>query len=361
MGPFAASVVASMLPELGESFGRTADQAAAAIPAYFLPFALTMLVSGTLGQRWGVARTVAVGYLVFTAATVLAAISTTWWMFQTARGLQGLANAFTTPLLLATLGRTVPRARLGAALGLFAAMQAVGQVCAPLFGGLFAQIDWRYAFFAVSVAGVALLLAGVPRTGRPSGQAPARLRSAWTLPVLRLCAVYFVVGGTLTGLSFLVALYAEDRFGLGPGARGLLLTGAGVLAIVTARGIGRGVDRRGWLPIGVGGLLLGVLAMGLMPVLPAVAALALLWALVGAANQAALVSLNSKLLSLPDAGGAVSVGQAARFLGTAAAPVLILPIYAWHQAWAFWLPTLVVAMTVVALLVLGSRRRPTTG
>lgn len=356
MGPFAAGIVASILPELGASFGRTADQAAAAIPAYFVPFALAMLVSGTLGQRWGVPRTVAGGYLLFVAATVLAAVSPNWELFQLARGLQGLANAFTTPLLLATLGLITPKHVLGAALGLFAAMQSVGQVFAPLFGGLFAHVSWRWAFGVVAVAGVLLLAAGVPHTDRVSATQRPGLRAAWTWPVLRLCLIYFVVGTALTGLAFLVALYTEDRFGLGAGQRGLLLTGAGVLAILTSRTIGRRVDRQGWVKVGFPALLLGVLTLGLLPVFGSVAVVAALWALTGVANQGALVALNSKVLSLPDAAAAVSVAQAARFLGTAAAPLLVLPIYQVHPSWGFWVPAVAVAVVaVMVLLARGSR------
>ncbi|RIJ79077.1 MFS transporter [Nakamurella silvestris] len=357
MGPFAAGIVASILPELGASFDRTADQAAVAIPAYFVPFALAMLVSGTLGQRWGVPRTVAGGYLLFVAATVLAALSPNWELFQLARGLQGLANAFTTPLLLATLGLIAPRQRIGAALGLFAAMQSVGQVFAPLFGGLFAHFSWRWAFGVVALAGVLLLVAGVPRPERAPATARPGLRAAWTWPVLRLCLVYFVVGAALTGLAFLVALYTEQHFGLGSGERGLLLTGAGVLAILTSRTIGRQVDRRGWVRVGFPALLLGVATLGLMPVFGSVAAVAVLWALTGVSNQGILVALNSRVLALPGAAGAVSVAQAARFLGTAAAPLLVLPVYRVHPDWGFWLPAMAVAAAAVLVVTSGPRTR----
>ncbi|WP_367127148.1 hypothetical protein [Saccharothrix sp. HUAS TT1] len=60
LGPFGGAMTASALPEVGADFDVPAGAAAATLTGYLLPFALFMLVSGTLGERWGARRTVRV-------------------------------------------------------------------------------------------------------------------------------------------------------------------------------------------------------------------------------------------------------------------------------------------------------------
>ena len=75
------------------------------------------------------------------------------------RALQGSANAFLTPLLLAGLADEVPPRQIGRAVGTFAAVQTAAVALAPLGGGLLGAVDWRLAFVsqAVVAAGLALL------------------------------------------------------------------------------------------------------------------------------------------------------------------------------------------------------------
>ena len=107
-----------MLPELGASYGVGSGDAAVSVTAYLLPFAALQVVSGTLGERWGRQRTVRVAYVAYTAASLLCALAPTFAVFLGGRALQGVANAFTTPLLFAALASSVPPERLGRALGL---------------------------------------------------------------------------------------------------------------------------------------------------------------------------------------------------------------------------------------------------
>ncbi|GAA3186121.1 hypothetical protein GCM10020255_082890 [Rhodococcus baikonurensis] len=62
LGPFGGGVVASILPEIGDDLGVGPSAAASSLTAYLLPFAALMLVSGTLGTRWGKVRTVRIAY-----------------------------------------------------------------------------------------------------------------------------------------------------------------------------------------------------------------------------------------------------------------------------------------------------------
>lgn len=339
-----------MLPELGASFGVPAGTAATSVTAYLLPFAALMLVSGTYGERWGRRRTVVTAYGVYVLASLACALATTWPLFLAARALQGAANAFTTPLLLAALASAVAPDRLGRALGWFGSLQAAGQTSAPLLGGLAAEVDWRWAFGGVAVVAALLAVAGIP-TGTPAA-GRASLRSAWRPDVLR-CGIVAAVGwGCLAGLNFLVALRLEEEFALSAGARGMVLTGLGVAGLLTARAVGGGVDRIGPRRAVLTGAALGglvVLGVGLAPAVWQVAAV---WALGGVATQLVLVGVNALVLGSgrANAGGAVSVVSAVRFGGGSFSPLAFTPVYHLDPVAGFVLPAALLAVVVPVAL-----------
>jgi len=344
-----------MLPELGTSYGVLPGTASLSVTAYFLPFAAVMLFSGTLGERWGRRRTVVVGYAGYVLASLACVLAQTFALFLVARALQGVANAFTTPLLLSALGAAAPRNRLGRALGWFGSLQAAGQTSAPLLGGIAAEADWRLAFGGVAVVAAGLALIGIPADEAAAGARreplASALRAALRPDVLRIGAAAALGWGCLTGLSFMVALRLEEGFGIGAGPRGLVLTAAGIAGLLTARLVGGSVDRIGRrrsVLIGAGGGALVVVGVG---TLPTVWTVALAWALGGVATQLLLVGVNALVLgSERNRGGAVSVVQSLRFGGGAMSPVAFTPLYHADPLAGFLVPAALLAITVPAVL-----------
>ncbi|PRX45090.1 putative MFS family arabinose efflux permease [Prauserella shujinwangii] len=358
LGPFGGGVVAALLPELGTSFAVSPSAAATSLTTYLLPFAVLMLVSGTFGERWGLARTIRLAYVVYAVAAVASAVAPWFWLFQLGRGVQGSANAFTMPLLLAKLAAGTPVGRMGRALGVFGAMQALGQTSAPLVGGLAAEASWRWAF--AGIAAVAVLLAACPLPpDRPRDHAePPPRRPAWRRDVLLPGLVALVGWGCLAGASFLVAFRLQDAFGLTSSIRGLVLTGYGVTGFLTARLVGSAADRFGARPaavagLGAGGVLLA--AIGSFDVLPVVAAS---WALAGVCSQLVMVAVNATVLAGggPGSGGAISVVQSLRFLGMAAAPAVFTAPYHLSATLGFLLPAALLLLTVPLAVALRPAR-----
>ena len=148
LGPFGGGVVAVLIPQLRDAFGATTAEVAAAIPAYFVPFAVVQLVSGTIGERMGRRRVVRAGYIGYAAMSVLGALAPSIGIFLVARAGAGTANAFLTPLVLAGLADVTPQERLGRSIGTFGAVQTAAIALSPLCGGLLGEIDWRLAFLA---------------------------------------------------------------------------------------------------------------------------------------------------------------------------------------------------------------------
>ncbi|WP_330277329.1 MFS transporter [Lentzea sp. NBC_00516] len=363
IGPFGGAVTTSILPEIGDSFGRSAGSAAATLTYYLVPFAVLMLASGTLAQRWGPQRTVRIAYVAYALASLLAASSWTFEVLLASRALQGAANSFTTPVLLAVIAASTPKEKLGRALGLFGSMQAAGQTSAPLVGGLTAEIDWRLAFVVIAVVAVGLAILGVPQTDAEP-ERNTSLRSAFVPSTLWPALVGFIGWGCLGGLSFLVAFRLDDVFGLSAGERGVLLTGFGIVGFATARFVGKAIDRFGAATTVIIGATLGAGLVAAAGTTPLAAIVVLAWALTGAAAQGVLVSINALVLQSDNAnkGGSVSVAQSLRFMGAAASPLAFVPLYQAHPLLGFLVPAGLL-MTIPAIVTLsrlgaGTRRTP---
>ena len=337
IGPFGGGMVVVLVPELRDAFGISTGLASLALTVYLVPFAALQLVSGTIGERVGRARATRAAFVVYALAAAATALAGGYVAFLAARAVQGAANAFTTPLVLAGLVDATPPEELGRAMGTFAAVQTAGIVAAPLIGGLAGSADYRLAFAAV--AAVALMLAAVPVPARPrrADAAPPRLRDAATPRALRLSVAAALTYLSVTGLAVVVALRASDELGLGPTERGLLLAGFGAAGVIAGRPAGRAADRFGATRVTLAGTLPCCALLPLLGLASSTAALAAMWILVGGCSALIWAGLNTLTAGAAPAnrGGAISLVGAFKFGGNALAPLVWLPIYAVEPLLAF--------------------------
>jgi MFS family permease len=329
LGPFGAGVLPVVIPQLRDAFAATTAEVALGVPAYLVPFAVLQLVSGTLGERFGRRRVVRAAYLVYAGSSAAAALAPSIGIFLAARALSGAANAFVTPLLLASLADVTPRV-IGRAVGTFAAVQTGAAALAPLLGGALGEVGWRLVFLAPTAAALALALippAPSPRLRAP--ETPVRLRSVVSTRTALTCAAAFAAYCGTVGVIFLVALRAADEFGLSSTARGLMLAAFGLAGMVLGRAAGDAVDRFDRVPVIVAGTALAATAVTGVGLAPQALPAAALWTLAGAGSALIWAGLNTLAVeAVPEnrAGGTSVVG-AFKFAGTAVAPLLWLPLY----------------------------------
>ncbi|MFN8196335.1 MAG: MFS transporter [Nocardioidaceae bacterium] len=330
LGPFGGGVVTPMLPELRDGLDTSLAVAASSLTVYMVPFAAFMVFSGTLAERWGRRRTVRSAYVAYALASLACAVAPQALLFMAGRGAQGIANAFTTPVLLAALTDLTPPERLGRALGLFGSLQAAGLTFAPVVGGLAAAVDWRWAFVVSVVASLALATQPPPDAVREKDGAPGGGWRSLANPRLAFaCGIAFLAYLTTVGVTLQGALIAADRFGLSPAWRGVVVATFGAAGLLAGRVVGRQLDGLGPRRFGVLGYALlatASISIGLSPRLPF---LVLAFALGGVAGLAARITVNALAVrSTPEnRGGAASLMLACQFLGGAVAPLVLLPVY----------------------------------
>lgn len=359
LGPFGGGVIVVLVPELQRAFDASASAVTAGLTVYLLPFAALQLVSGTIGERLGRGRTIRSAYIVYAAASFGVALAPAIGPFLVLRAVQGAANAFTTPLLLAALAEATPTERLGRSMGTFASVQTAGLVMAPLCGGLLGAIDPALAFAVPGLVALLLAAAPLPGTTRDAGETRARLRDAFTRRSTTIASAGFLAYLAINGVSFLVALRAADRFGLDATERGLLLAGFGFAGMLAGRPAGALVDRTGSRPIVAGGALLCAAMLALLGVVGSVILLALAWFVAGAGSSFVWAGLNTLAVQSAPAnrGGAISVVGAFKFAGNALAPPLWLPLYLERDELAFAAAAGACAAIVLVVGLLGGPRR----
>ncbi len=145
------SIANVALPTLAQSFDASFQQTQWVVLAYLLAITTLIVSVGRLGDLIGRRRLLIAGIAVFTTASTLCGLAPSLGTLIAARALQGLGAAIMLALAMALVAETVPKARVGSAMGLLGTMSAIGTALGPSLGGLLiAGFGWR-AIFLVSV------------------------------------------------------------------------------------------------------------------------------------------------------------------------------------------------------------------
>ena len=128
--------------------------------AYLLAYAVPLLITGRLGDRFGPKNIYLIGLTVFTLASLACGLSGSLELLVVARAVQGLGAALMTPQTMAVITRTFPADRRGAAMGLWGATAGVATLVSPLAGGLLVDgFGWEWILFINIPVGVIAFVA----------------------------------------------------------------------------------------------------------------------------------------------------------------------------------------------------------
>jgi len=281
---FQAYMVAPLIPRLSAVFHISAQTIGLIVPAYMVPYGVSILFYGLLSDRIGRRRIMLASLLAFILLTAATATAQSASQLISWRPLTGIGASGVVPLALALMGELFPFEQRGRPLGwLFGAM-AGGMAFGSTFGALVEPlIGWRGVFLGTSAVGACVLtlllpyrhlLGDAPQTRTPESlstvlTAYGALLSSWR--GRRTYAYVFVNAIFHSGVFTWLGVYFSQRYGLGEVGIGLALLGYGVPGFVFGPFIGRAADRWGrrWLvPSGLA--IGGVAAAALVPDVPLV-------------------------------------------------------------------------------------------
>lgn len=135
--------------------------------AYLLAYAVPLLVTGRLGDRFGPKNVYLTGLAIFTLSSLWCGVTGSIDGLIAARVVQGIGAAIMTPQTLAVVTRTFPAARRGVAMAAWGATAGVATLVGPILGGVLTDaFGWEWIFFInipVGVIGFLLAVRLVPR------------------------------------------------------------------------------------------------------------------------------------------------------------------------------------------------------
>jgi len=155
-----ATIVNVALPSIQADLEMSESGLQWVVNAYALLFGGFLLLGGRAGDLIGRKRVFLAGLVLFTAASLLCALSTGETMLILARGLQGLGAALVSPAALSIVTTTFREgAERTKALGVWAAIAVGGGAVGLVLGGLLVEtLSWPWIFFVNVPVGIAAFL-----------------------------------------------------------------------------------------------------------------------------------------------------------------------------------------------------------
>ncbi|WP_144294594.1 multidrug effflux MFS transporter [Rhodoligotrophos appendicifer] len=279
MGSVSMALYTPAMPALVKFFATDPATIKLTLTAYFFGFAFAQLISGPMSDALG-RRPTALGFFVFYMLGSLICVvapSVTWLLVG--RILQGIGAAAGVALSRAIVRDQFTGQASAKIMNTIGLMLALGPALSPTIGGvMLLAFGWHSIFVLMLIYGIGLILLvifGLPETlaeRDPAHLRPLRiLRNYLTLlSDRRFLAPSLIVGLTLGGLYTLAGILpfvlvdkvglTEIEFGLGMLMQSAsFLTGAGLTGQILKHR-----EARTMVPVGLGFVLLGAIAMAIV-------------------------------------------------------------------------------------------------
>ena len=221
-----SSIVTLALPEILGQFDVSVTTVAWVLTSFNLVLALLALPAAYLARRRPRAAFVS-GAIVFSAASLVCGLASSFELLVTARSFQAVGAAFLVvaalDLLSATTDNEARAARIWVAAGV------LGAALGPALGGILTELlGWEWIFL-VQVPLVLVPLLAVRAI------APRPLPAPAGRPHLSANAALLLLSGGLVAALFLLVVLLVTGWGMSPAAAGLVVTVLPLAAIAAAR------------------------------------------------------------------------------------------------------------------------------
>jgi MFS family permease len=142
------SIIGVALPAIQQQFGFSQSELQWIFSAYVIVFGALLLLGGRLSDILGQRRIFVIGFVILTAASVLAGLAPNGTILIAARALQGIGAALIAPSAMSMVMSlfTIPAER-NKAMGFWGAAAPAGGTAGVFLGGVItAYVDWSWIF-----------------------------------------------------------------------------------------------------------------------------------------------------------------------------------------------------------------------
>jgi len=162
-----STIVSVATPAIIEDLHADVNAVVWVTSAYLLAYAVPVLITGRLGDRFGPKNLYLAGLTLFTLSSLWCGLTGSVEGLVVARVFQGLGASMITPQTMAIITRIFPAQRRGRAMALWGATAGVATLVGPILGGVLVDwLGWEWIFFInvpVGAVGFALAWRLVPR------------------------------------------------------------------------------------------------------------------------------------------------------------------------------------------------------
>ncbi|WP_342319466.1 DHA2 family efflux MFS transporter permease subunit [Corynebacterium mayonis] len=318
-----STIVSVAIPAITSGLEASYNEVIWVNSSYLLAYAVPLLVTGRLGDRFGPRTMYLLGLAVFTVSSLACGLAGSISALIVARAFQGLGGAMVTPQTMSMMIRTFRPEQRGSAMGVWGATAGVATIVGPLLGGLLVDAaGWQWIFFVnvpFGLIGLVLAWIHVPRLQRFARrfdwvgvalstfgmfslifgiQEGERLNWAWRAMALILAGLallgifvwwqsrttrdplvplrlfadrnFSLASLTIATVGFTVSIYIipwmiyiQSVQGYSPTRAALLLLPAGLVSGLLAPRVGTMTNTRSPKPFAIGGLLLFALSVAI--------------------------------------------------------------------------------------------------
>jgi len=153
--------IAIALPSISRDLHTSFSQLQWVTNAYLLVLAVSLVVAGKLGDRYGRRLVYMIGVVGFAATSVACGQIGSIGGLIAFRAIQGLFGALLVPNTIALLRASFPPEELNTAVGIWGGASAVSIAAGPILGGLLVQhLSWEWVFYINVPVGIIAFILG---------------------------------------------------------------------------------------------------------------------------------------------------------------------------------------------------------
>ena len=225
------TVVTVALPDMQVQLSASLSAVIWVTSAYLLAYAVPLLISGRLGDRFGQKNMYMLGMAVFTLASLWCGLSPNVETLIAARVMQGLGASLMTPQTMSIITLMFPPNQRGVAMSVWGAVAGIASLIGPILGGVLVDgPGWAWIFFInipVGVVGLFLAWRFVPTFSHKQHSFD------WLGVVLSAIGLFLLVFGIQEGSTYSWGTITDSLWGTGipVSVWGLIITGAIIFAL----------------------------------------------------------------------------------------------------------------------------------
>jgi DHA1 family bicyclomycin/chloramphenicol resistance-like MFS transporter len=247
IAPLSLDLYLPALPDVGEEFATGQSTVQLTLTAVAVGLAVGQLVAGPLSDRFGRRGPLLLGLGVYVLSTLLSAFAPSVWVLVAIRALEGVAGAAGIVIARAIVRDLYSGIEAARVFALLASVSTAAPVLAPVLGGQLLRVtEWRGLFVALSLIGLALLVAtlarlpeSLPAQRRAGGGLRTTVVNARELLTERRFVGFVLAQGFGFGALFTYisssSFTLQDGYGLSAQQFSLVFAGNGIGIMVAAQ------------------------------------------------------------------------------------------------------------------------------